>query len=62
MIAKNLQDKMVPMIKAINSGERLHYTLKENEHLIFVFPVYAWTHVNNLRKIIITKHNHTIYH
>ena len=44
MIAKNLQDKMVPMIKAINSGERLHYTLKENEHLIFVFPVYAWTH------------------
>lgn len=42
MIAKNLQDKMVPMVKAINSGERLHYTLQENEHLIFVFPVYAW--------------------
>lgn len=42
MIAKNLQDKMVPMVKVINSGERLHYTLQENEHLIFVFPVYAW--------------------
>lgn len=41
-IAKGTNDSIISISKIINNKESLEFTLKDNENIGFIFPVYAW--------------------
>lgn len=51
-LAKNTNDEIISIPELINNNERLEFTLKDNENIGFIFPIYAWAPPSMVIKFI----------